>query len=1306
MYAEMGKLKYRKDKSEMPSGRHLAKLCHGRTLNWRVLCLVAVFFPAIVSFAEIGRPVLNGTTIRCLNKEIVVSPKEGSIRIMADGEELALFRHIFPVRNLGTGKYMWPGMHKPTYANGNGRMVFDADVTEGGVTWHQYHQEIELMDDGLLRVSTKALYCPYTNLFQTVDGENGTFTLEWKIARGTEWSKTDEALTVFADDPSKSFSIIGRNADGVKRLAVCDLPHARMVEVTGVNKTFYIDIRKGVKRTGSFDTMGGVDFMRVENMHMPDFSCGNYVYNPSFEMGLKGWYSRIKGYAFDPARYEKTWFALDRNDKLFGCQSMRLFAYHNQKDVKDVRELNAGCSLSTMPVSVEPGTYRFSCWAKADRKNCWLKAWYAGFRFSSCWMPVVKGAELVREIAVGEWTRHEMTFTLENSDMLTAHITTCCGDGEGFVWLDGVSLEKIESKKKEGRRAEVSLLQPVVQAELLTSEKDNLVEEGTALDARLRLSACPKAQGSVVVAVNDWQGRKVTSLEKPFACDVAGECVVPLDLKLGCGLYVLRYDFTMGEKRCFQYDRLAVVKSPGNSARWSRLFGHVYANDVVNADFKERLLRCKRLGINNAYHVAAGAAEHAEYDKLGIYSANSQMVCEDDTKDGWGLRGPDGSWYIRNARREGVPLDDAYLKRFREAVAARARAFPHILEWEFSNEFFARAGRALLPHAETDEAYDDWAKYMKAYVEGVHEGNPNAVAYSDAPYNMSDGGCEEMAHILRACAKIGCRFDGIAFHIYRFAPENPDLDAHYERMKKLLKELGYPDTTPFHHGEGMHWGPYEIPAWTLQCSMWAHTPSTWTTHSTLSYDIGKSERRSAAWRMRTWLVGLKNAPRVRQMNSSNTNNHGLDLYQTPRISQLVSATLSNHLGDADFIADIRFAPFVRAFVFKDGKNRPVVAVWCHKEEVDFCREKAPTAKVALGDALQEVRDIVDADVSANHRPNAKGEVTFSVASEPKLFIGKPGTTDAFLDAFRSAQIIGGNLGSRYKVSVNPASPTEAQVRLEDFLTRGVSNYLVKMSAPLLYESPVRIDLPKEKLGYTALLAKKVDDKATLESIDWTALPALGFPNRIAERDEERQKALRPFRDAFDAAYRLGWNRRGLFVEIDVKDADFSHVAFKPEGNRWDNDCAQVYFDTFANARSNQAKGYDTDDYDYLIVPEPDGSRARVWRSRVADMQLVKGTASPLPNRYATDDHPIPVSFEKTAEGYRYRVFFPAEAVLPLKLEKGSVVGLGLCVSDANDNTKTKWLSRREGYLTNAVEKNDCYNKPHLYPAVLLWEEGK
>jgi len=736
-----------------------------------VLVIVFASVLSAAAFGEVGTPVLKGTTIRCLNKEIAVNPKTGVIRLSADGEELALFRSNYPVRDLATGKLMWQAMQNPSYTNDHGRMIFDANVTAGGVTWHQYHQEVELMGDGLLRVSTKALSCPYTNLFQTVDGENGTFTLQWKVARGTEWTKTNETLTVFADDPAMSFSVIGRKTDGVKRLAVGDYPHARMVEVTGVNKTFYIDIRRGVKRAATSDTMGGVDFLRVEGMHMPDFSCGNYVYNPSFEMGFKGWYSRFMGRIFDPSRYEKPWLRLDRTNALFGCQSVKMYAYHNKKDVREIRELDNGRSLSTMPVSLEPGTYRFSCWAKANRKNCWIKAWYAGFRFSSSWLPIAKDADLAREVSVGEWTRHETTFTLDNADMLTAHINVCCGDGEGFVWLDGVSLEKVDGGKSASPsvggdlRATRALLQPAVQAELLTSEKDNLVEEGDAIDARLRLSARPMGAGKVAVSVSDWQGKKVCAFEKAFVCDEHGEAVVPLDLNLGRGLYVLRYDFTLGESRCFQYDRVTVVKSPGNGARWSRLFGHVYANDVIYSDFRDRLLRCKRLGINNVYHVVSGAAEHAEYDKLGIYNANSQMVCEDGTKDGWGLQGADGTWLIRNARREDVPLDGAYLKRFKAAVAQRAREFPHILEWEFSNEFFARAGRALLPHAETDEAYDDWAKYMKAYVEGVHEGNPKAVAYSDAPYNMSDGGCEEMTHILRACAKIGCRFDGLGFHI-------------------------------------------------------------------------------------------------------------------------------------------------------------------------------------------------------------------------------------------------------------------------------------------------------------------------------------------------------------------------------------------------------------------------------------------------------------------------------------------------------------------------------------------------------------
>ena len=58
----------------------------------------------------------------------------------------------------------------------------------------------------------------------------------------------------------------------------------------------------------------------------------------------------------------------------------------------------------------------------------------------------------------------------------------------------------------------------------------------------------------------------------------------------------------------------------------------------------------------------------------------------------------------------------------------------------------------------------------------------------------------------------------------------------------------------------------------------------------------------------------------------------MDAMLTPYAAQLVPNTLSNLLGNADFREDIRFAPFLRAYVFEDAQKRPVAAVWCHQDK--------------------------------------------------------------------------------------------------------------------------------------------------------------------------------------------------------------------------------------------------------------------------------------------------------------------------------------------------------------------------------------
>ena len=643
--------------------------------------------------------------------------------------------------------------------------------------------------------------------------------------------------------------------------------------------------------------------------------------------------------------------------------------------------------------------------------------------------------------------------------------------------------------------------------------------------------------------------------------------------------------------------------------------------------------------------------------------------------------------YILNHKAYGMEEPDAaYLARFRDACAAKARDYPHIRLWEFANEFFASFDASWWNReADKEKALRTYAKYLKAYYEGVKMANPSAEVHADAPCNMRPGdGIAQLRVWSKALADEGVRMDGISFHTYRHAPEDPDFDADMDEVLSILKERGYPETTKLYFGEGMHWGPYEVPAWGLISDSWGGTPRTWQGGSAFSYDIGQTERRAAAWRARSWLVDFKNAPRISQACAGNKNGFAIDVALTPRLNQLVANTLMRILGSADFVADVRFAPYTRAFVFKDDRNRPVVAVWNHKPDVDYGRIAPPVAAADFGTDLEGVYDLV-----YTPREVPVGKFEFPLLSAPLFFRGKPGTVDSVLAAVRRAHIVNGSFADMYSVSANPAAPDQTAVARKDNVTGVVSNYLVAIREPLRTDRTTRVKLRKEGTVYEGIVAKAAPSGATVGTLDWKRYPHVVLGNECG----------RPGRN-YGAKYRMAWTMSGLFLEVEVKDATFCHVLAKRPADRWANDSVQIYVDASANARANMSQGYDTDDYEYALFPEPDGSRCRVFRVRQCDWQLGLGTSAPPDLAFADD---IPTAFDKIPGGYRYRVFFPAKYLLPLKLAKGSVVGLGIVANDANDPMAPQ-ERRRAGARCNATKAGmDCYNKPHLYPAVLLWE---
>ena len=113
-----------------------------------------------------------------------------------------------------------------------------------------------------------------------------------------------------------------------------------------------------------------------------------------------------------------------------------------------------------------------------------------------------------------------------------------------------------------------------------------------------------------------------------------------------------------------------------------------------------------------------------------------------------------------------------------------------------------------------------------------------------------------------------------------------------------------------------------------------------------------------------------------------------------------------------------------------------------------------------------------------------------------------------------------------------------------------------------------------------------------------------------------------------------------------------------------------------------------------MYPNAAGNSSIVFRHRSVEQQLGLATAAPPDNTIAKD---IPSSCSNRDGVLTYRVFFPAKYLLPIKLKKGWVFGFGLYVPDSVAKGKIV------GALTLATDNAGCFNKPHVWPAVILTE---
>ena len=199
-------------------------------------------------------------------------------------------------------------------------------------------------------------------------------------------------------------------------------------------------------------------------------------------------------------------------------------------------------------------------------------------------------------------------------------------------------------------------------------------------------------------------------------------------------------------------------------------------------------------------------------------------------------------------------LTEDYLKRFDVAVQARVKAFPWVKRWSMGGEDDA-AAPAFAGLSASDEEFSKYVTLQIAFYNAVKKANPEAqVVGGQIPCNASpQSGIHSLERFLKAVDG-RVKFDLLAIHIYRESPENPDLDSDLDSILKIMDQYGYEGKQLF-LPEGGYYNLYSVPQWGLYKSQW-NGINNWM-YGPLSYDMGWTEKISAAHDARTWLAALK-----------------------------------------------------------------------------------------------------------------------------------------------------------------------------------------------------------------------------------------------------------------------------------------------------------------------------------------------------------------------------------------------------------------------------------------------------------------
>lgn len=1126
-----------------------------------------------------------------------------------------------------------------------------------------------------------------------------------------------------ADTPESAFAI--ETPKGAK-IVIDPKRTCAAVSISLGGGTFVLDAgrsrreKPGASASASFGKIGAVDFYKTERMELPDRRGKNLMQNPSFEMGFQ--YMSFRHFLMPPMN-PRIWSEKPVTIREGG-------AFHGGKclSIRSENPKNAyRQTITTASVALEKGDYVFSVWAKSNI----AKGQKLRVALVNPAAPYDKKTWAMRDFDLGlEWKRLELPLKISAAQISPIYFEAL-SDAPAECLLDAMQLER-------GAKA-TEFEPPCAEVLLRTSSPDNFIKYGTKIGAGFRVMTEPSASGTVAARVEDFFGEAVFEKTFEFSADARGIAEIPLDLeKIDRGIFIVKTDAKLSdgrERRNIQ--RFMVADFLENKHARKNLFVDTYVDPISTQQFfPEVLERYRALGYGaragyaNTDNIISYKVREFGVDSLISYIGRTQkdkryghsMAFYSNTN--W-FSVPDLTYkkallldYWKRLPAGDITPD--YLKKVERIAEEKSRKNDGVQVWGA----FAEPEGTMMYFANPAFAkYSDFLKFVEiecAVARGVRKGNPAAKLSSSVTSTLARADrLEFFDKLLAETSKRGVKYDCVGAHIYRGAPEypRPSLDENYQKLFEIMKKHGYGEADVY-SPEGLHWLPiscYEIPF----IDDYARAKNPLFGVLPYTYDIGHGERLAAALRARSWLVGLK-YERIKCMNASNYGATEMDAMLTPYAYAKVPNTLGSLLGNSRFDSELALFPDTRCYVFVDGRNRPVAAIWACKKEFDRGLEKAPELFFAPPKGAR-LFDLMQAEKRV--KAGGGGLFRLPLSPYPVFLVGAENSLPEFKAALSAAKgksnapivpKIAVRLSTANSVSIETENPHicemsgEISVRSTSrkfSIPRGGSAkfefpFFEKVQAGKISTVPLKFALDisspeKQRIAldrtFRAFGAPRTPGiKIDGDLSDWKSVPSVRLEN-MRRAAKLWKKGITPKPEQFSAEYKTAWDGDALCVAVTVRDDCVLRGA--PSGSGELCDSVEIFMDTYADASDDpSALGVDSNDWRYKIWNSQEG--AKVYRLAVPDAQLTFGIAAAKAHTFADD---VEAAFGKIDGGYVLELRFSGRALMPFKAGENASMGFGIIVNDIDDGESPEPNAR----LTNSAALTNIEQDIASFPRAIL-----